>query len=171
MPHGRVAVSQITFRDSAPEEDSVIHSLAAHAFGRSEEADLALDLMVGPVETLSLVAVRDDRIVGHVLFSRVEGPSKCLALAPLAVDPDFREMYVGTELVRHGLKRAREAGWKSVFVLGEPNYYCRFGFRSELADPAVVEWQGPYLLALELKPDALAGWSGPLVYPEPFSRL
>ncbi|WP_158285651.1 GNAT family N-acetyltransferase [Pseudohoeflea suaedae] len=171
MPHGRVAISQITFRDSAPEEDAAIRELEARAFGREEEADLALDLMAGPVETLSLVAVREGRLVGHLLFSRIEGPERCLALAPLAVDPDFREMYVGTELVRHGLKRAREAGWKSVFVLGEPNYYGRFGFRSELADPAVVEWQGPFLLAMELEPDALAGWSGPLVYPEPFSKV
>lgn len=171
MPHGRVAVSQITFRDSAPEEDAAIHELAALAFGRPEEADLAISLIAGPAETLSIVAEREGKIVGHVLFSRLDGPDKCLALAPLAVDPEFREMYVGTELVRHGLERARQAGWKSVFVLGEPDYYCRFGFRSKLADPAVVAWQGPYLLALELEKGALAGWSGPLVYPEPFTNL
>ena len=171
MPHGRVAVSQITFRDSAPEEDAAIHELAALAFGRPEEADLAISLIAGPAETLSIVAEREGKIVGHVLFSRLDGPDKCLALAPLAVDPEFREMYFGTELVRHALERARQAGWKSVFVLGEPDYYCRFGFRSKLADPAVVAWQGPYLLALELEKGALAGWSGPLVYPEPFTNL
>ena len=171
MAHGRVAVSQIVFRDSAPEEDAVIRDLTILAFGRTDEAELAVDLIVGPVETLSIVAVRRERIVGHILFSRIEGPVRCLALAPLSVAPDFREMYVGTELVRHGLDRARQAGWKSVFVLGEPDYYGRFGFRSDLADPAVVAWQGPYLQALELEPGALSGWSGPLVYPEPFSRL
>ena len=45
------------------------------------------------------------------------------------------------------------------------------GFRSELADPAIVEWQGPCLLALELEKGALSGWSGPLVYPDPFRKL
>ena len=87
MPHGRVAVSQITFRDSAPEEDSVIHSLAAHAFGRSEEADLALDLMVGPVETLSLVAVRDDRIARRVEALPVVGELETGATVVVQADP------------------------------------------------------------------------------------
>jgi len=171
MAHGRVAVSQILFRDSAPEDGAAIRDLTARAFGRPDEAELAADLIVGPVETLSVVAIRKDRMVGHVLFSRIDGPDRCLALAPLSVDPAFREMYVGTELVRRGLERARQAGWKSVFVLGEPDYYGRFGFRSDLADRAVVAWQGPYLQALELVDGALAGWTGPLVDPEPFTRL
>ena len=63
---------------------------------------------------------------------------------------------------------ARERGWRSVFVYGQPDYYCRFGFKSRTADCAKVSWQGPRFLALELEAGALAGWSGPLDYPDAY---
>jgi predicted N-acetyltransferase YhbS len=50
--------------------------------------------------------------------------------------PAYRDMQIGTELVRHALHQAREQGWKSVFVYGQPDYYCRFGFKSQAADGA-----------------------------------
>ena len=171
MPHGRIAVSQSTFRESRENDLSAIRRVEERAYGRVGEAELAANLIAAKIETLSLVAERDGKIVGHVLFSRLEGPDASLALAPLAVDPDFRELYIGTELVRHGLELARQRGFKSVFVYGQPDYYCRFGFRSKLADTAAVDWQGPRFLALELEIGALAGWSGPLAYPDAFSEL
>jgi putative acetyltransferase len=77
-------------------------------------------------------------------------------------------MQIGTELVRHALHQAREQGWKSVFVYGQPDYYCRFGFKSQAADGADSPLQGPRFLALELHKGALLGWSGPLDYPAPY---
>lgn len=171
MPHGRIAVTQSIFRESREDDLPAIRRVEERAYGRTGEAELAATLIAANIETLSLVAERNGKIVGHVLFSRLEGPDTSLALAPLAVDPDFRDMHIGTELVRHGLDLARRRGFTSVFVFGQPDYYCRFGFRSKLADPAAVDWQGPRFLALELETGALAGWSGPLAYPEAFSEL
>jgi len=108
------------------------------------------------------------RLFGHILLTAIAGPEKALALAPLVILPDWRDMQIGTELVRHALQVAREQGWKSVFVYGQPDYYCRFGFKSRTADAADTTLQGPRFLALELAMGALAGWSGPLDYPEAF---
>ena len=65
---------------------------------------------------------------------------------------------------------ARERGWRSVFVLGDPAFYMRLGFRRDLAAGAVVPWAGPSFQALELVPGSLAGWSGLLRYPAAFGQ-
>lgn len=161
----------LQFRQSGPEDRAAIRAVETRAFGRPDEADLSAALLAGPTETLSLVAEEERRILGHLLFSRLEGADRALALAPLAVDPDFQRRHIGSGLVRQGLELARMRGWRAVFVLGEPDYYGRFGFRSELAAGADVPWRGPYFQALGLVDGALAGWSGELTYAEPFSRL
>lgn len=164
-------VNRATFRPSTEADLPSIRRVEERAFGRPGEADLSAALIAAPVETISIVAEHASGVVGHVLLSRVEGPRQALALAPLSVDPDWQEMQVGTQLVRTALAAARAGGWKSVFVLGQPDYYCRFGFRSALADAAEVPWQGPHFLAIELEKGALAGWAGPLTYAPPFMDL
>ena len=164
-------VKRATFRPSIAADLPGIRSVEERAFGRPGEADLSAALIAAPIDTISIVAEHVGGIVGHVLLSRVEGPERALALAPLSVDPDWQEMQIGTQLVRTALGVARENGWRSAFVLGAPDYYCRFGFRSALADAAEVPWQGPHFLAIELERGALAGWSGPLVYAPPFMDL
>ena len=125
-------------------------------------------LVALPVDTLSFVAELDGTIIGHILLTAIAGPERSLALAPLVILPDYRDMQIGTELVRHALLQAREQGWNSVFVYGQPDYYCRFGFKSQMADGADSPLQGPRFLALELSKGALHGWSGPLDYPAPY---
>ena len=136
---------------------------------KSGQSDLAEGLLTAPVTTLSYVAELDGAIVGHILLTEIAGPDKALALAPHAIMPAWRDMQIGTQLVRYALDTAREQGWKSVFVSGQPDYYCRFGFRSSTADCAETIYQGPRFLALELSQGALSGWSGALEYPVAFS--
>lgn len=164
-------VKRATFRPSIATDLPGIRRVEERAFGRPDEANLSAALIAAPVETISIVAEHASGIVGHVLLSRLEGARAALALAPLSVDPDWQEMQVGTQLVRAALAAARSDGWQSVFVLGPPDYYCRFGFRSTLADAAEVPWQGPHFLAIELEKGALAGWSGRLTYAPPFMDL
>lgn len=83
--------------------------------------------------SFSFVAVDNDTIVGHVLFTRViiDGASEGLPaqiLAPLAVLPDCQNKGVGGRLVKSGIEELRKSGIKVVFVLGHPNYYPRYGF-------------------------------------------
>lgn len=170
--HDRMTSRRTVFRAGRGEDRAAIHALQSRAFGRRQEADLAIALIDGPDETLSYVAEVEGNVVAHVLLSRLAEPDWALALAPLAVDPRWRDLALGTELVRHGTAEARAAGaFRAIFVLGRPDYYGRFGFRSELADGAEIPWQGPNFMALELEPGALSGFRGPLRYPQAFSAF
>lgn len=81
----------------------------------------------------SLVAVADEMIAGHILFTNVtiDGAGEEIAariLAPLAVLPAFQQRGVGSGLVEAGLAALRKSGVRLVFVLGHPGYYPRHGF-------------------------------------------
>ena len=157
--------ARATYRESTGSDLAAVMTLGTTVYAGKGLSEVLPQL---PANSLSLVAEIDGIIVGHILLTPVEGPDRALALAPHAILPAWRDMLIGTELVRHGLRLARERGWRSVFVYGQPDYYCRFGFKSRTADGAEVSCQGSRFLALELAEAALAGWHGPLDYPEAF---
>lgn len=161
----------IAIRQPAADERAALDDLHRRAFGGTVEADLVLALLDGDAPVISLGAYDGEHLHGHLIFSGLQGPRAALALAPVAVDPDVQRQGIGSALIRAGLDEARSAGWQTVFVLGEPTYYGRFGFRADLAVGAICAWSGPYLQALELKPGALRNYSGPLIYAAPFQNL
>lgn len=97
------------------------------------------------------------------LWNIVAGPGRdALLLGPLAVHPDCRNRGIGTTLVRRAIARARLAGHAAILLVGDLAYYGRFGFSAastgELWMPGRYERER--LLALELRPGALAGARG-----------
>ena len=108
--------------------------LVTAAFGRRAEAELVDKLRdtEGFVPQLSLVADNSGVILGHVMFTRVtlesDPPAKVLALAPVSVYPAYQKRGIGSALIRSGLAIADERGESLVVVLGQPEYYPRFGF-------------------------------------------
>jgi putative acetyltransferase len=119
---------------------------------------------------ISLVAAEGDRILGHILFSKLDAPMRALALAPIAVHPDFQRQGTGSALILKGLERVRHDLWDAVFVLGDTDYYSRFGFSAEAARGYVSPYSGEHfmMLPLGLRPIPAAG---KLVYPAPFELL
>jgi putative acetyltransferase len=120
------------------DERSAIHSINEVAFGSQDEADLVDRLRTEGVVLVSLVAEIQERIVGHILFSRMSietsgGSVPATALAPMAVLPEHQRRGIGGRLIRHGLNLLHEQGERIVLVVGHPNYYPRFGFSSEKA--------------------------------------
>jgi predicted N-acetyltransferase YhbS len=89
-------------------------------------------------------------------------PVRALLLGPLAVDPVLKGQGIGAALMRHATAEARRLGHGAVILVGDPEYYERFGFSgkktSELAMPGPVERRR--FLALELKPGHLDGAHG-----------
>ncbi|HEU6441563.1 MAG TPA: N-acetyltransferase [Microvirga sp.] len=132
---------------------SALYAVYEAAFRQSSEADLVHRLHDDGELTLSLTAYAD-KPAGHVAFSQLtfhETPSlKGCALAPLAVAPAFQRKGVGSTLVRYGLGRLRDDGYSLVLVLGDPDYYARFGFTPALATRLKTPYDGPYLQALAL---------------------
>jgi putative acetyltransferase len=96
---------------------------------------------------LSLVAVLDKRIVGHILFSPVVLESEGrehngMGLGPMAVLPSLQKQGIGFRLVEEGLARMRRAGCPFVVVLGHHEYYPRFGFERASKYGVRCQWDG-----------------------------
>jgi putative acetyltransferase len=154
-------------------ERSVIHSINEAAFGCQDEADLVDRLRTEGLVLGSLVAEIQERIVGHILFSRMSiettGASvSAAALAPMAVLPEHQRHGIGGHLIRHGLDLLRERGERIVIVVGHPDYYPRFGFSSEKARCLESPFPHDAFMAMELSPGALDGVRGRVVYPAAF---
>jgi len=137
-------------REEQPADGAAIRAIVEAAFGQPDEADLVDRLRAAGDSVIALVAEDAGRIVGHVVFSRMEAPFRALGLAPVSVAPDRQKAGIGGRLIRDGLERARQQGWQGVFVLGDPAYYCRFGFNATLAQGFASPYAGPYLMALAL---------------------
>ena len=165
-------------RPEAPGDLEAVFAVQRDAFERPDEAEL-VDALRGSVSpAVSLVAERDEVVVGHVFVSpvRIEGEAPSLAcggLAPLGVLRVHHGQGIGSALMRAAESAPRAAGWGAVFLLGAPAYYERFGFR--LAAPLGFHYESAVFdsafQVLPLEPGALAGASGWVHYAEPFNRL
>ncbi|MDF2970148.1 MAG: hypothetical protein K0R61_598 [Microvirga sp.] len=150
-----------------------LYAIYAAAFGQLAEADLVRRMQEDEDLILSVTAYGDEP-AGHIAYSRVslhEARSiRACVLAPLAVSPAFQRQGVGTALVRHSLMRLTKDGYDLVVVLGEPDYYSRFGFDPKLAEKLETPYDGPYLQALALS-DHGKGAHGPVSYARAFAEL
>jgi putative acetyltransferase len=158
---------------SEPRELAAIHSINEAAFGRLDEADLVDNLRGDGVVLASLVAELNQRVVGHILFTRMSietagGSIPAVALAPLAVAPEHQRQGIGGQLIRHGLDLLRSKGERIVIVVGHPRYYPRFGFSSEKARAIESPFPREAFMAMELSSGALEGVRGQVRYPAAF---
>lgn len=170
----------ITIRPEQQEDIDDIFKLNQLAFGQENEARL-VDLLrsaPGYVPGLSLVARADDDLVGHILFSKIfvvsgDARYETLALAPMAVHPQFQKQGVGARLITQGLATARDLGFGSVVVLGHEHYYPKFGFlpASRWGIRAPIDVPDDVFMAIELLPGSLINVSGVVEYPVEFSAI
>jgi putative acetyltransferase len=167
----------ITIQPEKEEYYNAIHEIDVLAFGREDEAELVNKLResMNFIPGLSLVALKDGKVVGHILFSPVtihtkKGVLPALALAPMAVQPEFQNKRIGSELVRQGLERCRNLGHRVVIVVGHPTYYPRFGFTSARAKGLEAPFPVPdeAFMVIELAAGALNDISGMVIYPPAF---
>ncbi len=157
----------LVIRPETPEDIDSIRQVNERAFGRENESRLIEKLRDNGVLTISLVAVQDGEIVGHIAFSpaKVESePSdfEAISLGPIAVLPTFQRKGIGSELVRAGLEECRRLGQEIVVLVGHPDYYPRFGFVPAKPKGIECEFEVPEeaWLVLELREGALAGKRG-----------
>lgn len=102
---------------------------AEHADGNEHELVVALRKSDSFIPELSLVAVKDNKIVGYILFTKIKiGEYEELALAPLGVLPEYQKQGIGSELIKEGHKLAKVLGYHYSVVLGSDKYYTKFGY-------------------------------------------
>lgn len=174
----------ISIRPEKPENIAEIRKVVIAAFGGTAEAQLIENIRASSnfIPKLSLVAVENREILGHILFSPIvivtetkptNQEISALALAPLAVIPARQKQGIGSELVKLGLTKCRDLNHNIIVVLGHPEYYPRFGFEIAKKFGIVAPFPVPdeAFMLLELKPSVLMGISGRVRYPKYFDDV
>jgi putative acetyltransferase len=164
----------IEVRGETPADHAGIRELNERAFGRPAEARLVDSLRAAHRAVVSLVAIDQNRIVGHILFSPVtisEAPEtfRAVGLAPMSVLPEFQKRGIGSRLVRDGLDACRRQGCDAVVVLGHTKYYPRFGFVNAKECGLDNEYNADQaFMVTELREGALRKISGVVKYAREF---
>lgn len=168
----------ITIRAEKTEDRYAIHRVNELAFGQPNEANLVDALRANAIPFISLVAVGDEQVVGHISFSPVtveseSGTFAAIGLAPMAVLPEYQNQGIGSQLVREGLKECQRLGHDIVVVLGHPNYYPRFGFAPASLKGLRSEYDVPdeVFMVAELREGALRGRRGLVKYHREFGNV
>lgn len=163
-----------TLRPEDPGDAAAIRAVHEASFPTSAEAQLVDLLRAAGHLSVSLVAVRGKTIVGHVAFSPVTTATGAVGvgLAPVAVLERHRRGGIAARLIEAGLAACRDAHFRWAVVLGEPEYYSRFGFLPAQGFGLSDEYGGgPAFQALELTPGGLPIGAGLVRYAPEFSGL
>lgn len=123
-------------RQERIEDYKEVYKLVKAAFETAEMSDgTEQDLVTALRNTedfipeLSLVALDNKKIIGHIMFTKVYvGGVEELALAPLSVHPNYQKQGVGKTLIAEGHKIAASMGYEYSIVLGSEKYYPKFGY-------------------------------------------
>ncbi len=149
---------EVTVRPENPSNSEVISRVISSAFknhlhSNQKEPDIVSQLRDSSVLTVSLVAVYEGKVIGHIAFSPVKiNSNECFwyGLAPVSVSPEYQKSGVGSQLINTGIDAIKAQGAEGCVLLGEPEYYKRFGF--EAVSSLVLEGVPPeYFLASRFK--------------------
>lgn len=132
---------------------------AEHCDGNEQDLVIALRKSDSFIPELSLAAVSDNKIIGYILFTKIKiGSVTELALAPLAVLPEYQRKGVGASLITEGHKIAASLNYDYSVVLGSDKYYSKFGYvpASRYNIKAPFDVDDKYFMAIKLRDGAKA---------------
>lgn len=168
----------IVLRKEQPEDYRIVEELTREAFWNRYvpgcDEHYLLHIMRDAdcfIKELDVVAEADGKIVGNIVYTKAaiiddKGLSYgVISFGPVAVLPEFQNEGIGSALIESTLFLAKELGYKTVLIYGDPDYYSRFGFRAaEIFDIGTSDnMYTPSLQVLELIPGALSKIKGRFV--------
>lgn len=172
---------EIVVRPETPQDYPAITKINDLAFEQPNEGRLIEKLRHNKafISRLSLVAEVEGRVVGHILFFPIEVKeeegivSLSLALAPMAVSPEFQKRGIGGRLIMSGLEMAQKLHHRSAIVLGHAEYYSKFGFKpaSLWNIRAPFDVPNEAFMAIELTTNGLKDVEGTVLYPNEFGEV
>lgn len=164
----------IEIREELPGDIAAIRNVNQRAFAQDQEANIVDALRSNGAALLSLVAIVDGRVVGHIMYSPAcIGELSGAALGPMAVLPEYQRQGIGSHLVEAGNERLKDAGLPFIIVLGHPEFYPRFGFRPASNYGIRCEWDVPdnVFMMLVLNSVNMQSVSGLAKYRDEFSTV
>ncbi|MBN1882882.1 MAG: N-acetyltransferase [Deltaproteobacteria bacterium] len=170
----------VTIRREEESDRKEVYFLTEQAFRSDEEPRLVDRIRESDdfIHELSLVAIDDDTLVGHIIFSvmtiQTEGEDiPALCLGPVSVVPEYQRRGIGSKLVRHGLAECQRLGYHIIVLVGHPEYYPRFGFRPANERGLSVDGDIPpdAFMVYEGISGALDGVTGKVVFSPAFDGM
>ncbi len=162
----------IEIRRESAEHESEVRELNKRAFGEDLEARIVDALRANNGALLSLVALLDGRVVGHIMYSPVsiDGVATGAALGPMGVLPEHQNQGIGSQLVIAGNQELKEAAVPFIVVVGHSHYYPRFGFQPASNYRVRCEWDVPddVFMILILDQEKMNGLTGLIKYRDEF---
>jgi putative acetyltransferase len=162
--------TMIEIRDELPDDDAAVRAVHVLAFGGEAEAHLVELLRNSKQAPIALVATTGGQVIGHLMFSPITVADafedfRGIALAPVAILPEFQNQGIGSKLIRNGLEACRRAGYDAVVVLGHTTYYPRFGFSRATDYGLTNEYDAQEaFMVMELRPGTLERIGGLVKY-------
>jgi predicted N-acetyltransferase YhbS len=150
----------------------------------SFEKDYAVNMLHKLIETellipeLTRIARINNQIIGVVVAAEAEitkgkTTHKTVSLAMIAVIEAYRSLGIGGELIQNLFDKARKLDHQSIVVMGDEEYYPRFGFLASTEFNINCPFDVPKenFMVKELFPDALSKVSGKVKYHPLFNDL
>ena len=147
----------MTIRQAQAGDDAEIYSLVQTAFATAKVSD-------GSEQDFVLELRRRDTYRPELAVPGAPAGLRGLMVAPLCVRLEDRSRGLGGRLLQEGARRAAELGYSALFLVGDPDYYGRYGFQSAVSlgfqNASGVPDQ--FLLARSLDPDGFQETGGVL---------
>ncbi len=173
---------KINIRQETPSDYQVVEQIGEAAFQNMEQSDQSEHLLVARLRTaaafvseLSLVASLEEKIVGHILLTKIKIKTEqtafeSLALAPVSVHPNYQRQGIGGQLITHAHAIAKDLGFSSIVLVGHEDYYPRFGYQEAAKYGVKVPFDAPSanVMLIELQPNSLDEVQGVVEYAPEF---
>ena len=164
----------IEIREELPADITAIRQVNSRAFEQDQEGNIVGALRLNGAALLSLVAILNGQVVGHIMYSPSSvGSLSGAALGPMAVLPEHQRQGIGSQLIEAGNRKLKEAGCPFIVVVGHADYYPRFGFRPASNHGIRCEWDVPdnVFMVLVLNQTKMQSVSGLAKYRHEFSTV
>ncbi len=168
----------IEVRFERPKDIDEVRLLNDKAFGQPVEDRIVDKLRKSCNGILSLVAISNNKVIGHIMFSPVTIETQSciiegMSLAPMAVLPELQNQGIGSKLVKEGLQIINNKKCPFVILLGNEKYYPRFGFKRASKYGLKSQWEGvpdDAFMVIILNESLMKGVSGIARYRDEFNE-
>ena len=156
-------------RETHKSDFEEVFNLIYSSFVNQAEPDLVKQLILDGDVLINLVFELSDTIIGNVVVSKITMEPDvglfCGGVAPVSVLPDQQSSGIGSQLMTEVIHESKKKGMDALFLLGDPNYYKRFGF---IVSKLKNDYSAEHFQELELTEGCLVNVKSKITYANAF---